>query len=130
MLHRKLMMTLCGALCLAGCQTGEQYQAQVNASLDQRLTAYNGATMAEFMSRTGMLPTDAYPVGDSKVFVFAGPTTFLTLPATNVTPAVTRSTACRLMIRAVHIGGQNGGGADNWKIVGTQRTGPCNNLPL
>jgi len=44
------------ALCLAGCQTGAEYQADVDASLNARLRAYAGTTMAEFIGRTGMLP--------------------------------------------------------------------------
>ena len=76
---------------LAGCQTGAEYQADVNASLNARLEAYNGATMAEFQARTGMLPVDAYPVSEGQVFVFRTDPVYMTLPATHVTPAFTRS---------------------------------------
>jgi hypothetical protein len=127
---KRSIAALVGALCVAGCQTTANQQAQVNASLDQRLTAYNGATMADFMGKTGMMPSDYYPVSEGRVFIFQGSPIYMTLPATAVTPAVTRSSACQLLIRAVRIGPAGGVGADNWKIMGTQRTGPCDGLPV
>jgi hypothetical protein len=57
---------------LVGCQTGQQYQADVNASLHARLSAYDGTTMAGFTARTGLLPDDYYPVGADRVFVIRG----------------------------------------------------------
>ena len=121
-----LAATLAALLALGGCQTNEQYQAEVNASLDDRLNA--GQTMAGFMSNTSMMPSTYYPVSEGRVFVFQGPSVYMTLPATSVTPAVTRSSACQLLIRAVPNGA--GGNADGWTIKGTQRSGPCNNLPV
>lgn len=116
------------ALSLAGCQTGSDYQADIDMSLNNRLEAYNGKSMAEFMGNTGLLPVSTYDVSDGRVFVFRSDPIYMTLPATNSTPAITRSAQCQLLIRAVPNG--EGRGADNWKIVGTQRSGPCNNLPV
>ena len=113
---------------LAGCQTNEEYQARLNADLDARLSAFNGATIADFIARTGMVPSSAYAVADGRVFVFQTAPVFITLPATNITPAVTRSAQCQLLVQTVPNG--SGGTADNWKIVGTQRSGGCNNLPI
>lgn len=113
---------------LAGCQTTEQHQADVNASLDARLSAYHGSTIAVFTARTGMLPIDAYEVSGGRVFVFRTDPVYVTLPATHVTPAVTRSAQCQLLIRAEPNGVD--GTADSWRIVGTQRSGGCNNLPV
>jgi len=110
----------------AGCQTTEQYRAEINRGLDARLSAYRGATVEQFTARTGMVPINAYPAIDSRVFVFERPPIYLTLPATNVTPAVTRSAACQLLVRTVNSGA--GGTADDWKIVGTQWSRPCSNL--
>lgn len=127
-LAMKAIAALTLALSLASCQTGEQYQAQVNADLNARLERYNGRSMADFQSSTGLLPINAYPVTSGRVFVFRTDPVYMTLPATNVTPAITRSAQCQLLIRATN----NGGGetADNWIIQGTERTGPCNNLPV
>jgi hypothetical protein len=111
---------------LAGCETTEDQRGRVNADLDARLTAYNGASIADFIARTGMTPADAYPVSDGKVFVFRTDPVYVTLPATTVTPAVTRSSQCRLLIRAVNRTGA--AGADQWIIKGTQRSGACNTL--
>lgn len=116
------------ALCLAGCQTSAEYQANVNASLDARLEAYTGRTMAEFIGRTGMQPESSYDVSEGRVFVFRTSPVYMTLPATHVTPAVTTSAQCQLLIRAVRTSPQQV--ADSWKIMGTQRQGPCNNLPV
>jgi hypothetical protein len=114
--------------CLSSCQTTEQYEAAVNADLDARLAAYNGATMAEFQTRTGMLPQDAYPIDGGRVFVFRTAPVYSTLPATNFTPAVTRSAQCQLLVKTVLDG--RTGSADSWKIVGTQRSGACFNLAV
>lgn len=116
------------ALSLAGCQTNEQYQANVNASLNARLEAYNGKTIAEFIGHTGMQPESSYDVSEGRVFVFRTSPVYMTLPATHVTPAVTTSAQCQLLIRAVRTSPELV--ADSWKIMGTQRTGPCNNLPI
>lgn len=113
---------------LSGCQTGAEYDAQIQAALDSRLSAYQGATMAEFTARTGLLPSNMYPVEGGRVFVIVGPPVFLTTPATQWTPAITQSSACQLLVRTVPIGQEPT--ADNWKIIGTQRSGPCNNLPV
>lgn len=116
------------AMLLAGCQSTADYQAQIDASLNARLRAYHGSTMAEFMARTNLTPVDAYPVTGGKVFVIQGEPVHLTLPATQFTPAVTRSAACKLLVRTAMTGA--GRIADDWKIVGTSRSGPCNNLPV
>jgi hypothetical protein len=125
---RRMFVTSVVALSLAGCQTGVEYQAGIDASLNARLEAYNGRSVAEFMGRTGLLPISTYDVSEGRIFVFRTDPVYLTLPATNVTPAVTRSGQCQLLIRAVPT--ERGQGADQWKIMGTQRTGPCNNLPV
>src|SRR5690349_17165749 len=108
---------------LAGCQTTEQHQADVNAGLDARLSAYHGSTIADFTARTGMLPIDAYDISGGRVFVFRTDPVYFTLPATHVTPAVTRSAQCQLLLRAEPNGA--GGAADGWRIAGTQRSGGC-----
>ncbi len=106
----------------------ERHQADINASLDARLSAYHGSTIADFTARTGMLPIHAYDVIGGRVFVFGTDPVYVTLPATHVTPAVTRSAQCQLLLRAEPNG--TGGTADSWWIVGTQRSGGCNNLQV
>lgn len=119
---------LTAALSLASCQTNAEFQAAVDHDLDARLARFNGSTMAEFITQTGLTPTNAYPVGGGRVFVVDGRSIHVTLPATHVTPAVTRSAACRLLVTTAHVG--NGSTADDWEIVGTQRSGPCNSIPV
>lgn len=121
-----IALALAQGLVLAGCQTDAEHQAAVEQDLDARLARLNGYTMTAFIAQTGLTPINAYPVGSGRVFVIDGPTIYVTLPATNVTPAVTRSTACRLLVTTARAG--NGSTADDWEIVGIQRSGPCNNL--
>lgn len=113
---------------LASCQTTADYQAEVSRDLDARLATFRGSTMAEFSARTGLLPLNAYPIAAGRVFVIEGPPIFLTLPATSVTPAVTRGAACRLLVSTEQVGTTRT--ADDWKIAEIRHSGPCNNLPL
>lgn len=84
--------------------------------------------MAEFSARTGLLPSDAYPIAAGRVFVIEGPPIFVTLPATSVTPAVTRGAACRLLVSTEQIGTTRT--ADDWRVTEIRHSGPCNNLLL
>jgi hypothetical protein len=119
---------LTAALLLMSCQTNTEYQAAIDEDLAASLARFNGSTMAEFIAQTGLVPVNAYPVGSGRVFVIDGPPIYATMPATHVTPAVTRSSACRLLITTAHVG--NGSTADDWETVGIQRSGPCNRLPV
>ncbi|QWW67952.1 hypothetical protein [Rhizobium sp. WYJ-E13] len=118
---------LFGLLTLSGCQTAAEHQAQIDAMLDGRLAQYNGQSISQFMTGTGMTPEDAYPVSDGRVFVFRTAPVYMTLPATNVTPAITRSAQCQLLVRTTN--DSKASGADAWIVRGTQRSGACNNLP-
>lgn len=111
---------------LAGCQTTAEYQAAADRDLDARLATFRGSTMAEFSARTGLLPLDAYPIAAGRVFVIEGPPIFTTLPATSVTPAVTRGAACRLLVSTEQVGTTRT--ADDWKIAGIRHSGPCQNI--
>ncbi|TBB25186.1 hypothetical protein ELH51_27280 [Rhizobium ruizarguesonis] len=125
MSKRLLLIT---ALALSGCQSGADHQAQIDAMLDGRLSQYNGRPISEFMSATGMTPQDAYPVSDGRVFVFRTAPVYMTLPATNVTPAIMGTAQCQLLVRTTNE--IRASGADAWIISGTERSGACNNLPL
>jgi hypothetical protein len=118
---------LLGLLTLSGCQTAAEQQAQVDALLDARLEQYNGRPISQFMTATGIVPEDAYPVTGGRVFVFRTSPVYMTLPATNVTPAITRSAQCQLLVRTTNE--SKASGADAWIIRGTERSRACNNLP-
>jgi hypothetical protein len=117
---------LLGLLALSGCQSAAEQQAQSDAMLDARLAQYNGRPISQFMSATGMTPEDAYPVSDGRIFVFRTAPVYMTLPATNVTPAITRSAQCQLLVRTTN--DSRASGSDAWIIRGTERSGACNNL--
>ncbi|WP_246733246.1 hypothetical protein [Rhizobium laguerreae] len=95
------------------------HQLKIDAMLDGRLAQYDGRPIRQFMSATGMTPVDAYPVTDGRVFVFRIAPVYMTLPATNVTPAVTRTAQCELLVRTTNETWASG--ADAWIIRGTQR---------
>lgn len=111
-----------GLLC-TGCQSNEEYQASIDRDLDSRLERFNGSTMAAFSAQTGLLPTNAYPIAKGRVFVVDGPPVYVTLPATHVTPAVTRSSACRLLITTSQAGKTRT--AEDWVVIGIEHSGPC-----
>lgn len=113
---------------LLGCQTQVEYQAKIDQGLDLRLGSYTGLPVSVFMANTGLAPSNAYDVTGGRIFVVEGNPVYLTLPATAVTPAVTRTSVCRLQIQTVAT--SKNGTADDWKITGTTRTGPCNNLVI
>ncbi|OLP60322.1 hypothetical protein BJF93_15305 [Xaviernesmea oryzae] len=125
---RRLLGAAVALLALAGCQTSQEYQAAIDESLNARLEALNGLTIGQFTAQTGMLPADAYPVQGGRVFVFRTDPVMITLPATKVTPAITRTAQCQLLIQTKATDSR--GTADSWKIVATQRAGACNNLPI
>lgn len=101
------------------CQTNEKYHASIDRDLDSRLDRSNGSTMAAFGAQTGLLPTNAYSIGNGRVFVIDGPPAYVTLPATHVT----RSSAFRLLITTIQI--RKTKTADDRKTVGHQHSGPC-----
>lgn len=123
---RSIFAAVAAGLVASACHTSEQYQASAARDRDARLASFNGSSMAAFSAQTGLLPTNAYPITNGRVFVVDGPTIFVTLPATHVTPAVTRSSVCRLLITTAQVG--KTGTADDWEILGTQRSGRCSSV--
>lgn len=117
---------IASCLMAAGCQTNAEHGASIDRDFDSRLARFNGSTMAAFSAQTGLLPTNAYPIANGRVFVVDGPPVYVTLPATHVTPAVTRSSACRLMITTSQVGTTRT--ADDWQIIGIEQSGPCRGL--
>ena len=116
------------ALSLGACQTGDEYHAGREADLSNRLSAYSGVNMAEFMSRTGLLPRDYFLVDEDRVFVFDGDPITMVVPGSAGAPTIARTNACRLLVRARYEG--RSGSASDWIITGTSRTGACLNLPV
>lgn len=103
---------------LAGCQTGAEYQAKVDADRAGRLQTWIGHTMAEFMRGTGMTPSSNYDTGAGRTFVVDGPAYTLAMA-----PGVARTFGCRIQLETVAT--SNASGADNWRIVIASSTGPC-----
>jgi hypothetical protein len=75
-----------------------------------------------------MLTADAYPVSEGRAFIFRTRSVYLTLPATNVTQAITHTAQCQLLICSVNEA--KVAATDHWIIKGTERMGACNNLQV
>jgi hypothetical protein len=110
-------------LLLAGCQTGAEYQAKVDADRAARLQTWIGRTMADFMRDTGMTPSTTYDTSAGRVFLVDGPAVTLALAPAYGSPGVARSFACRIQLETVATGQTSG--ADVWRIVAVSSTGPC-----
>lgn len=72
--------------------------------LEAKITSYVGLTMAEFMTTTGLTPSDRYETAQGRTYVVEGP-------------------GCKLFLETV----QNDQleRADSWKISGVNAHGPC-----
>lgn len=114
---RTCILGVATVLVLGGCQTAEQVEDDRSA----RIRAYHGRTMAAFIGDTGLVPITYYPIDGGRVFVVEGP------PVVSSYGGYSNTTACRLQIQTRHSG--SGSTADDWTIVGTTRTGPCQLLP-
>lgn len=122
------------ALALCGCQTGAQYNAQLQESRERRAQQYVGSTMAQFMSWTGLMPSDAIATAEGKTFIIIGPTVTLSTPAyvgpygLSGVPAVASSTTCRIMVDTRLRRNVPNATADDWEITSISRTGPCDSV--
>lgn len=122
------------ALTLAGCQTGAEYNAQQRESSERRAQQYVGATMAQFMSWTGLTPTDAIDTAEGKMFIINGPTVTVGTPAyvgpygLSAVPAVTSSTTCRIIVNARPRRLATQLAPEDWEITSISRSGPCGSV--
>lgn len=122
------------ALALCGCQSGAQNEAQLQASRERRAQQYVGYTMAQFMSWTGLVPSDAIATAEGKTFVIIGPTVTVGLPAyvdrygITVAPAVASSTTCRVMVNARLRRNAPKPTPEDWEITSISRSGPCDGI--
>jgi len=83
-----------------------------------------GWTMAEFMSRSGLAPHDAYPTpGNGRTFVVEGRSVTLVTEGSYGAPTVASSSTCRILLDAFHDGA--GEGPATWRIRRVDWSGPC-----
>ncbi|MDR4305676.1 hypothetical protein IHQ68_03440 [Chelatococcus sambhunathii] len=97
------------AVGLTACRT----TAAVEQDFSTRLQGYKGGTIAQFISRTTVTPSDAYPTSEGKVFVVSGDY---------------RAPACKMLIHAR--ARDASGTADSWIIERFTWVGPCIYLPI
>lgn len=122
------------ALALCGCQTGAEYNAQLQESRERRAQQYVGSTMAQFMTWTGLVPSDAIPTAEGRTFVIIGPTVTIGTPAyagpygLSGVPAVASSTTCRIMVNTRLLRNVPNTTPEDWEITSITRSGPCDSV--
>jgi hypothetical protein len=92
---------------VAGCNGREQIYAQEDA----RFNSFLGLTMAEFMQKTHVVPSNAYPVGGGRMFV-----------ADKRNP-LNPNFGCSMLITTEANGA--GSTAEGWTITAISRDGGC-----
>ncbi|MGE7469785.1 hypothetical protein ACQKLX_10105 [Bosea sp. NPDC003192] len=79
--------------------------------------------MADFMRRTSLTPSDAYPTSSGRTFVVHGPTTSIVVPGSYGAPTVGRSFQCQMLVETEAADAK--GTADSWRVTRITRSGPC-----
>jgi hypothetical protein len=107
------------ALCLAaaGCTTN----AEIAAQRDAEFQSLVGGTMADFMRRTGLTPTDMYPTSSGRTFVVNGPASTIVVPGSYGVPTIAAQRQCRMLIDTETTDGK--GTADSWRVARITRNG-------
>lgn len=101
----------------AGCTTNAEIAAQREAQFQSLV----GGTMADFIRRTGLTPTDMYPTSSGRTFIVNGPASTIVIPGSYGVPTVAAQRQCRMLIDTVAIDGK--GLADTWRVIGIARNG-------
>src|SRR4051812_28866975 len=92
-------LAIASTLFLASCQTGAEYQANLDADRAARLRAWTGRTMAEFMRDTGMTPSNSYDTSAGRTFIVDGPAYTLAMA-----PGIVRTFGCRIQLETASVG--------------------------
>ncbi|MCO5089887.1 hypothetical protein [Bosea sp. (in: a-proteobacteria)] len=79
--------------------------------------------MADFMRRTSLIPSSAYPTGSGRSFIVYGATTSIVTPGSYGTPSVGRSFQCQMLVETEATDAK--GTADSWRVTRINRSGPC-----
>lgn len=108
-------------LALVGCQTGAEYQAQQ----EEHLRNVIGLTMAEFMQRTGLVPSTMFETATGRTFIVEGRSVTLVTQGSYGAPTVANTQTCRIQLQTSQSGSRSG--PDAWRIVDVNWTGPCSN---
>lgn len=107
------------AVIAGGCRTAEEALAEREAEFQTLV----GVTMADFMRRTGLTPTDMYPTSAGRTFVVNGPIRTIVLQGSYGVPTVAAQNQCRMMVETEAIDGR--GAADSWRVTRITRNGAC-----
>ena len=79
--------------------------------------------MADFMRRTSLTPSSAYPTGTGRTFVVPAPTTSIIERGTYGAPTVGRSFHSQMLVDTIATDGL--GTADTWTVTRITRSGLC-----
>lgn len=114
------MVVLIAACALfGGCRT----TAELEAERDAEFQSLVGGTMADFMRRTSLTPSDMYPTSSDRTFVVYGPTSTVVLLGSGFVPTVGRTFQCQRLVDTTDADGK--GTADSWRVTRITRSGPC-----
>jgi hypothetical protein len=84
----------------------------------EQLKPYIGLTMADFMRKTSIEPSDSYDTSHGRMFLIEGPDAAVT-----VSPGVVVQGGCRIFVETIAIGTRSA--ADNWRITGITANNRC-----
>jgi hypothetical protein len=102
-----------------GCRTTAELEAEREAEFQTLV----GGSMADFMRRTSLTPSDMYPTSSGRTFVVHGPASTIVLPGNGFAPTVGRSFQCQMLVDTADADGK--GTADSWRVTRITRSGPC-----
>jgi hypothetical protein len=106
-------------LTLGACRTNQELQAERDAEFQTLV----GGTMADFIRRNSLTPSDMYPTSSGRTFVVYGRSTTIVLPGSGFVPTVAANRQCKMLVETVATDAQ--GTADTWRVTGISRSGPC-----
>jgi len=83
-----------------GCRT----TAELEAERDAEFQTLVGGSMADFMRRTSLTPSDMYPTSSGRTFVVYGPASTIVLPGSGIVPTVAAHRQCKAIDACGHSG--------------------------
>lgn len=114
-----MRLAACGfGLLLCACRTTAELEAERGAEFRTLV----GGSMADFMRRTSLTPSDMYPTSSGRTFVY-GPASTIVLPGSGFVPTVAAHRQCKMLVETADADGK--GTADSWRVTRIMRSGPC-----
>jgi hypothetical protein len=104
---------------VGGCRT----TAELEAERDAEFQTLVGGSMADFMRRTSLTPSDMYPTSSGRTFVVYGPASTIVLPGSGFMLTMAAHRQFKMLVETTDADGK--GTADSWQVTRITRNGPC-----